>query len=197
MTRAEVSETAVRMASLDAVEETSEALQAALSQLKNKQGAPVLDVHPWQRLSPFANVANMIDMLTVFIRFMLIAIVLVSVMNVMVMAVYERIREIGTIAALGTAPGKILGLFLAEGLLLGIVGCLAGILVSIVVIYGLNAAELTFAFGQQSDLPLHGTVRLKDVLQVGGMVIAVAVLASLQPAWKASRMEPMTALRHV
>ena len=197
MTRAEVSETAVRLKSLDAVEETSEALQAALSQLKNKQGAPVLDVHSWQRLSPFANVANMIDLMTVFIRFMLIAIVLVSVMNVMVMAVYERIREIGTVAALGTPPAKILGLFLSEGLLLGIVGCIAGLIVSAAVVFGLNAAEITFAFGQQSDLPLRGTIHLRDALLVGAMVIGVAVLASLQPAWKASRMDPITALRHI
>jgi putative ABC transport system permease protein len=197
MTRAEVSETAVRLASLDSVEATAEALQTALSELRNNQGAPVLDVHSWQRLSPFANVANMIDMLTLFIRFMLIAIVLVSVMNVMVMAVYERIREIGTIAAIGTPPTKILGVFLSEGLLLGIVGCLAGLAASAAVVYGLNAAGLTFAFGQQSDLPLRGALHLRDVVQVGGMVVAIAVLASLQPAWKASRMDPIDALRHV
>lgn len=209
MTQPEVSETAVRLGNLDIVEDTAEALQAALTvpagaqgaatEAKSKKGAggAGLDVHPWQRLSPFANIANMIDMLTVFIRFMLIAIVLVSVMNVMVMAVYERIREIGMVAAIGTPPSKILGLFLSEGLLLGIVGCLAGLVLSVGVIYALNAAELTFAFGQQSDLPLRGTIHLEDVLQVGGMVIAVAVLASLQPAWKASRMEPITALRHV
>ena len=197
MTRPEVSETAVRVANLDMVEETADALKSALADVKNQKGMAVLDVHPWQRLSPFANVANMIDMLTVFIRFMLIAIVLVSVMNVMVMAVYERIREIGTVAAIGTRPARILGLFLSEGLLLGIVGCLAGIAVSFGVIYALNMAELTFAFGQQSDLPLRGAIHLRDVVQIGAMVIAVAVVASLQPAWKASRMDPITALRHV
>ena len=47
----------------------------------------------------------MIDLLTLFIKVMLIGIVLISIMNVMVMAVYERIREIGTIAAIGTPPG--------------------------------------------------------------------------------------------
>ncbi len=51
---------------------------------------------------------------------MLIGIVLISIMNVMVMAVYERIREIGTIAAIGTQPGRILALFMTEGLLLGV-----------------------------------------------------------------------------
>ena len=44
--------------------------------------------------------------MTFFIKLMLIAIVLISIMNVMIMAVYERIREIGTIAAIGTLPGK-------------------------------------------------------------------------------------------
>ena len=51
---------------------------------------------------------------------MLIGVVLVSVLNVMMMSVYERIREIGALAAIGTTPGKIAGLFLTEGLLMGI-----------------------------------------------------------------------------
>ena len=47
---------------------------------------------------------------------MLVSIVLISVMNVMMMAVYERIREIGMISAIGTPPSRILSLFLTEGL---------------------------------------------------------------------------------
>ncbi|MGZ8203446.1 MAG: ABC transporter permease [Burkholderiales bacterium] len=197
MTQPEVNEIAVRTASLDNVERTAAALEAAFADMTNKQGMSVLEVHPWQRLSPFANIANMIDMLTLFIRVMLIAIVLVSVMNVMVMAVYERIREIGTVAAIGTRPARILGLFVSEGLLLGVVGCIAGIVLSVAVIWGVNASDLTFSFGQQRNLPLKGAIAAKDMLQIGLMVIAVAVIASLQPAWKASRMDPITALRHV
>lgn len=197
MTQPEVSEIAVRLKSLDRVDAAAAALASELTQLKNKQGNPVLEVHDWQRLSPFANIAKMIDMLTVFIRIMLIAIVLVSVMNVMVMAVYERIREIGTIAAIGTPPRRILALFLSEGLLLGVLGSLAGIALSAAVVYGINLAGMTFDFGQQRDLPLVGAIALADAVAVGGMVIAVAVIASLQPAWKASRMDPIDALRHV
>ena len=48
----------------------------------------------------------MIDVMTFFIKIMLIAIVLISILNVMIMAVYERMREIGTIAAIGTLPGR-------------------------------------------------------------------------------------------
>lgn len=197
MAEPEVSEIAVRLSSLDRIDGVAQALTAELSQVSNKQGMRIIDVHTWQRLSPFANVANMIDMMTLFVRIMLIAIVLVSVMNVMIMAVYERIREIGTIAAIGTRPGRILGLFLSEGLLLGMLGSLAGVVVSIATLAWLNAAGLTFNFGQQQDLPLVGSVSTLDVATVGLLVVAVAVVASIQPAWKASRMNPITALRHV
>jgi hypothetical protein len=46
------------------------------------------------------NIARMIDVMTFFIKLMLIAVVLISILNVMIMAVYERVREIGTIAAI-------------------------------------------------------------------------------------------------
>ena len=92
----------------------------------NKQGKPIFEVHTWETLSPFFNIARMIDVMTLFIKIMLIAIVLISIMNVMIMAVYERIREIGTIAAIGTLPGKILSMFVIEGFSLGILGAVVG-----------------------------------------------------------------------
>ena len=160
-------------------------------------GGSGLEVHTWAALSPFSNIANMIDLLTVFIKMMLVSIVLVSVMNVMIMAVYERIREIGTISAIGTPPGRILALFLTEGLLLGVGGTAIGTVVSLALIYGLNVWKITFNFGQQQGLVLSPAIGLKDVAMVAGMVIIMALLASLQPAWKASRMDPVRALGHV
>jgi putative ABC transport system permease protein len=135
--------------------------------------------------------------MTLFIKIMLVAIVLVSIMNVMVMAVYERINEIGTIAAIGTSPGKILSLFLAEGLLLGIFGTLLGIILSLVTIAALRAARISFDFGQQQGIILNPSVTLPDIVSIALIVITIAVLGSLQPAWKAARMDPITALRHV
>ncbi len=193
----DVSEIAVRINDPEQVERVVDRLDAAFADIRNKQDRPVLEVHPWQRLSPFANIANMIDLMTISIKIMLVAIVLVAIMNVMVMAVYERIREIGTIAAIGTPPARILNLFLGEGLMLGIVGTLAGTLISIIAIYGLNVWKITFSFGQQQGLLLSPSIAPGQILFVDAMVIAVAVVASLQPAWTASRMDPITALRHV
>ena len=122
----------------------------------NKQGKPIFEVHTWEQLSPFFNIARMIDVMTFFIKLMLIAIVLISIMNVMIMAVYERIREIGTIAAIGTLPGKILSLFVIEGFCLGIVGAVIGNIVGIAMVSILNLSRITFNFGQQTGTGPHG-----------------------------------------
>ncbi len=197
MTQPEISEIAVRVGNPERVVEVLDRLQTAFAEIKNKQDRPALEVHPWQRLSPFASIANMIDIMTISIKIMLVAIVLVSIMNVMVMAVYERIREIGTVAAIGTPPSRILALFLGEGLLLGVVGTLAGTVLSIAGIYALNIWKITYSFGQQQGLLLAPSIGARDILFVDVIVIAVAILASLQPAWTASRMDPINALRHV
>ncbi|MCK4619984.1 MAG: FtsX-like permease family protein, partial [Desulfobacterales bacterium] len=165
--------------------------------IKDKQDKPVFELHTWEKLTPFYNIAKMIDLMTFFIKVMLVAIVLVSIMNVMIMAVYERINEIGTISAIGTLPGKIMALFVTEGFLLGVLGTVVGTIISLISIAALNAAEITFNFGRQSDLLLAPVIGQGDVITIGLIVIGISVLASLQPAFKAARMDPITALRHV
>jgi putative ABC transport system permease protein len=172
-------------------------LEEILSKEVTPKGQPIFEVHSWEKLSPFYNIARMIEVMTFFIKLMLIAVVLISIMNVMIMAVYERIREIGTIAAIGTLPGKILSMFVMEGFCLGVSGVVAGNLIGLIIILILNFAGLKFDFGMQKDLALAATIAPRDLIVTSGIVILVAVIASLQPALKASRMEPIKALRHV
>jgi putative ABC transport system permease protein len=100
-------------------------------------------------------------------------------------------------SAIGTSPSKILWLFLSEGFLLGVLGTAVGIVISLVAIYALNVSTVSIAFGRQENIILAPSIAAGDVIFVGLLTILVAVLASLQPAWKASRMDPITALRHV
>jgi putative ABC transport system permease protein len=196
MEEMEISEIAIRLKNFNQLYTVFFGLNTALSGEKNQQGQPVFEVHTWESLSPFFNIAQMINVMTLFIRIMLIAIVLVSVMNVMIMAVYERMREIGTIASIGTPPGRILSLFVLEGFSLGVFGAFVGTVVSLLIIFFLNLAKFSFTFARQSFV-LSPTIGISDVLITSLIVIIVAVLGSLQPAFKASRMEPIEALRHV
>jgi len=193
----EVSEIALRLKDFGKLNAVYNTLNAMLSGEINKQGKPAFEVHTWEGLSPFFNIARMIDIMTFFIKLMLIAIVLVSIMNVMIMAVYERIREIGTISAIGTMPGKILSMFLIEGFCLGVFGAIIGNAAGLIIIFILKAVKITFEFGRQTGLVLSPTIDVSDLLVVSLIVTGVAIIGSLQPAFKASRMEPIKALRHV
>jgi putative ABC transport system permease protein len=192
----EVNEIAVRLKDIEEVGQVAARLHTALADIVNPQGQSLLDVHTWDQLTPFANIARMIDLLDLFIRIMLVGIVLIAIMNVMIMAVYERIREIGTIAAIGTPPRRILSLFVAEGLLLGLVGTVIGTVLSLLLVFALNLWPMSFAFGREV-IVLVPSIAVGEVLWIGAIVILVAVIASLQPAWKAARMDSITALRHV
>lgn len=192
----EISEIAIRLKNSQQLEQTFNKMSKHFSQFINQKGKPAFDVHKWEKLSPFSNIAKMIDMLDIFIKVMLVSIVLISIMNVMLMAVYERIREIGTIAAIGTIPSRILSLFITEGLLLGILGATIGTLFSLAAIYIMNVMTITFSFGRQENLVLEPAISITEIITICSVVILVSVLASLQPAWKASRMDPITALRH-
>lgn len=193
----EISEFAVRLNDFGSLHQIFGTLEERLSGELNKQGKPAFEVHTWEKLSPFYNIARMIDVMTLFVKIMLVAIVLISIMNVMIMAVFERVREIGTIAAIGTLPGKILSMFLVEGLLLGAIGAAIGSAVSLAMIYTINLLELTYNFGRQKDIILSASLNPQELLVISGIVIAVAVIASLQPAFKASRMDPIQALGYV
>jgi putative ABC transport system permease protein len=211
MEEIEISEIAVRLRDFDRLHAVHRRLQDSLGAGTGRasaapteagsapaagQGGSGLEVHTWEALSPFYNIAVMIDMLTTSVRFGLVAIVLVSVMNVMLMSVYERVREIGTIAAMGTLPGRILSMFVIEGFALGVVGAVAGSVAGSLIILGLRASRLTFSFGRQEGLVLSPDVSPLDLLAVSAIVVLVAIAGSVQPAYKASRMEPVDALRH-
>jgi len=197
MEEPEISEIGIRLKNFGKLNEVDARLERILSGETHKQGKSAFEVHTWEKLSPFYTIARMIDMMTLSIKLMLIAIVLISIMNVMVMSVFERVREIGTIAAIGTLPGKILSMFIIEGFCLGLIGTFTGGMFGTVIVYILYLVKFTFSFGLQKGLVLQPTVQVGDVLILSAIVIVVSVIASLQPALKASRMEPIKALRSV
>ncbi len=197
MDKPEAMEIAIRLKDFNQLGVVSERLGRRLStEVLNKDDKPVSELHLWSDLSPFATIVKMVELMTLFIRIMLISIVLVSVMNVMLMAVYERIREIGTLSAIGTPASRIMGMFLGEGLLLGLGGAVVGILLSYGLVALFHVYPINFTYGR-NELSLVPELALSEVGLVLGLAVLVSALASLQPAWRAARMDPIEALRHV
>lgn len=125
----------------------------------------------------------------------------VGVVNSMLMSVHERTREIGTVRALGMRRGVVVRMFVAEGLVLGLLSATAGLLVGgSIVLYlgarGIAMDTLTLAW-------LAGGDRLWPVLRAASMgraaaaIALLSTLAALYPARVASHLEPREALHHV
>jgi putative ABC transport system permease protein len=195
MDEMEVSEVAIRLKNFDDLDKVNEILTKKLGAIQNDNGNAVFEIHTWKELSPFYSIAQMIDLMSLFIKVILIGIVLVSIMNVMIMAVYERIKEIGSISAMGTPPSKIRLMFLFEGLFLGVFGSIIGVIISLIAIFIVNIANITVAFGRNSNILLEPEVSISQIAMTALIVIMVAIVAVLEPAFKASKLEPIEALR--
>lgn len=193
----EVTEVVIRVASFERLDAVAKELDNALGAFTNQQGKPAFELHTWDKLSPFANIAGMIDLMLVTVKIVMVAIVLISVLNVMLMSVFERVREIGTIAAMGTPPGRIMALFVAEGVLLGVLGTAAGLVAGIAGLLAFKVSGFSFTFGRMENLVIRPEIDIMELLVLAGIVLVASALATLQPAWKAARMEPVDALGHV
>jgi putative ABC transport system permease protein len=74
---------------------------------------------------------------------------------------------------------------------------MAGLIAALAIVFALYSWKFSFDFGQATGLILAPTLDSIQIATACAMVIAVSIVASLQPAYKASRMEPIDALRHV
>lgn len=172
------------------------ALQAAL---------PNYEVDSWQTLRPEIEQTIRTKMaFTSFFGIVLVFIAAIGILNIMLMAVFERTREMGVLAALGMKGRQILSLYLLEGTFIGALGAVAGIALGLAINLWLEQVgfDISYAsgFGEISALMgtrIYPSLSLANVINRGLLVVFVAALASLYPAWQATRKEPVEALHHV
>ena len=115
----------------------------------------------------------------------------IGIMNILLVSVAERTREIGIRKALGAKPRHILGQFLAEAVVLSMVGGLLGILSGLGL--GLGAAFIIQQFAPGS--PFTSIVSAESVLWAVGFSSAVGIFFGVYPAFRAARLDPVEALR--
>lgn len=127
----------------------------------------------------------------------------VGIMNIMIISLMERTREIGIMKAIGMKDGTVLAIFLSESLIMGLVGTLSGIGFGYLLALGVNNLDLLggmissategTVMGGIPSTPILTTTNLLSALFFG---IAVSILFGIYPAWRASRLEPVDALRY-
>lgn len=185
-----VTELAVAVADVKQVEAVADQIRAKLG--------PEWEVQTWRGLRPnVADVVRFQKMVLMSVAFIFLVIAIIGVINTMLMSVLERTREIGTMMAVGMRRARITWLFLLEGVALAALGGSSGIalafgLVQLVLARGgipATAPGATAVYVILPDLALELVAPTWIAATVG------TLLAAAWPAWKASRLRPVEALR--
>ncbi|MDX2012398.1 MAG: FtsX-like permease family protein [Myxococcaceae bacterium] len=184
-----VTEYVVAVDDLAALDDTANALRAALG--------PDFEVHTWRELQPFVrDLINRQNFVLGAIAFVLFVIVLTGIINTMLMSVFERVREIGTLLAVGVRRRQVMQMFLIEAAVIGAAGGVLGALVGRAALFAFATKGIVFKLSGVS-----GANVLRPFATNGftAMAVAVATLgaiaAALWPAFRASRLNPVEALR--
>lgn len=149
-----------------------------------------------------SRVFSLLDLFFLGVAAITLLIAGVGIMNTMTISLIERTREIGTLKSLGLRDRKVLGIFLCEasivGLLGGVFGTVLGFALASAIASFLNGGELlaSSGLGVYANITIVPELSLSLGLLTAAFGVLVSVVFSLYPAWRASKMSPMVALRH-
>jgi len=170
--------------------------------LETVRGAipPGSEILPWMELDSYLGM--MMNVMDGFVLVWIIVIFLAlsfGLVNTLMMAVFERIREIGLIQALGMRPAAILYQVLMESLLLLLLGLLIGNILAIASVLPLREGIDLSAVAEGMEMmgagsTLYPALTLGDLAMANSVVIVLGLVTSLLPAWRASQYKPVEAI---
>jgi ABC-type lipoprotein release transport system permease subunit len=161
------------------------------------------DVKRWTELDAF--LGTMLGVMDGFVFVWIVVIFLAlsfGLVNTLVMAVFERVREIGLMLALGMRPIHILGQIVVESLLLLAIGLAMGSALAWAAVQPMKDGVDVSYVGEGMDMwgmssVLYPELLLSDVILANVVVLVLGFLASLSPAWRAANYEPIEAITKV
>jgi putative ABC transport system permease protein len=180
-------------------------ITAVSKSITNKFGGQVTVISASYVLDLLQSVFSLVELLLGGIAAISLLVAGIGIMNIMIVSLIERTREIGILKALGTKNRTVLNIFLTESVIVGLIGSVLGIILG----WGLaEAATFVFrrgffgGFGPNNGSMASGTLTINPVLSplliVGALAfgIGVSIIFALYPAWRASKLKPVDALRY-
>ena len=136
---------------------------------------------------------------------LIVAVAAFNLVSTLVMSVTEKQSEIAILRTLGASPASVMAVFIVQGGLIGAIGTVLGVAMGLLVSFniGVIVASLERLFGVRFLDPsiyfiqaLPSDPRVADVISIAMISLTLALLATLYPSWRASRVRPAEALRY-
>jgi ABC-type lipoprotein release transport system permease subunit len=179
-------------------QEDAAAVAAALA-------APGVQALTWRELNQtFLQTMDTAMSFYMVLDFIVMLVVAVVIANTLLMAVFERVREMGILAALGMKGRQIMQMFLFEAATLGLVGIALGVVLGTALVIYMSTNGIYIGedvAGSAENIALGSTMYTRlipsNIAGLSVATLAITLLASLYPAWFAARLEPVQALHNV
>ncbi len=163
-------------------------------------------VRPWSEIDPVtAQMLEVMDAAMLIVLILIFSVASLGILNTMLMSVFERIRELGVLQALGLRPPKVLRLILWETLFLCLFAALGGGGLGILLAYLLETRGLDLSgfiegasyAGMVLEPVMFGELRFDRVAVVIAFMFVISFIASIWPAIRAARLDPVAAMRQI
>ena len=169
-------------------------------------GGPGLHFTDWmKRNETFFGVLNVERNMMFIILSLIILVAALNIISGLMMLVKDKGRDIAILRTMGATKGSIMRVFLITGASIGIVGTIAGLILGIIFCWKIEAIRQAVSWILKTDLMpseiyflsrLPADVDLKETTTIVLMAFGLSVLATLYPSWRASRLDPVEALRY-
>ncbi|MEM2876011.1 MAG: FtsX-like permease family protein [Candidatus Bathyarchaeia archaeon] len=180
----------VKASEADSVDEVTETLRSIYS-----GRAQVFSVQQISRI--ITQITSQFNVLLVSIASTSFIAAGLGTFNIMMISVLERVREIGVLKALGMKDEQVLTLYVSQGVLVGLMGSLIGVAGGMAIAYALPAFTISRGMDEGFTMPNYSPVISPTYILLSvALSIIVTFLSTMYPAWKASRLRPVEALRY-
>ena len=136
---------------------------------------------------------------------LIVAVAAFNIVSTLVMAVTDKQADIAILRTLGASPSSIMKIFMVQGVLIGLVGAVIGVISGVIIALNIGSIIpfIEHIFGVQflakdvyfiSELP--SDLHQNDVIEVAAFSFVISLIATLYPSWRASKIQPAEALRY-
>lgn len=176
------------------------ALAQSLRELPEMDG---MRVEAWSEREPYGGLAGFVDQIRGFLVFAIVLLAALGILNTMMMSVLERTNEIGVLRAMGLGRLGVVGLFVAEAVIIAGIGGLVGVLLGLGPSWLLHSRGIELgeevASSLAADLGVTATVygQLSAGVVLGAFLLGIlaALIGSIIPSIRATRVQPVVAMR--